>query len=85
MSYQYLLGYTTISNIISETCEVLWNVLCPIVLPSSLTKENWLSIAEDFENRCNFPYCIGAMSIDGKHIVIQVITQLYSNTRYWNQ
>ncbi|XP_012221308.1 uncharacterized protein [Linepithema humile] len=69
MSYQYLLGRTTISNIISETCEVIWNMLCPVVLPSSLTKEDWLHIAADFENRCNFPHCIGA--IDGKHIVIQ--------------
>jgi len=70
ISYQYLLGCTTISNIISETCEAIWNMLCPVVLPSSLTKEDWLRIAADFENQCNFPHCIGA--IDGKHIVIQV-------------
>ncbi|XP_071649495.1 uncharacterized protein [Temnothorax longispinosus] len=69
ISYQYLLGCTTISNIISETCEAIWNMLCPVVLPSSLTKEDWLRIAADFENQCNFPHCIGA--IDGKHIVIQ--------------
>ncbi|XP_077280679.1 uncharacterized protein LOC143907665 [Temnothorax americanus] len=42
ISYQYLLGCTTISNIISETCEAIWNMLCPVVLPSSLTKEDWL-------------------------------------------
>lgn len=70
LSYHYLLGCTTISNIISETCEVIWNMLCPVSLPSSLTKEDWLHIAADFENQCNFPHCIGA--IDGKHIVIQV-------------
>ncbi|XP_026827841.1 protein ALP1-like [Ooceraea biroi] len=69
ISYQYLLGCTTISNIICDTCEVIWDMLCPIVLPSSVTKEDWLNIAADFENRCNFTHCIG--TIDGKHIVIQ--------------
>lgn len=70
MSYQYLLGCTTVSKIISETCEVIWDKLCPIVLPSSLTTEDWENISADFDERCNFPHCIGA--IDGKHIVIQV-------------
>jgi len=70
ISYQYLLGSTTISNIIFETCTIIWNMLCPVVLPSSLTEEDWLDIAADFENQCNFPHCIGA--IDGKHIIIQV-------------
>jgi len=45
-------------------------MLCPVVLPPSLTKEDWLRIAADFEHRCNFPHCIGAL--DGKHIVLQV-------------
>ncbi|XP_025989586.2 protein ALP1-like [Solenopsis invicta] len=63
------LGCTTVSNIISETCEVIWNELCPIVLPPSLSKKDWKSIAADFDQRCDFPHCIGA--IDGKHIVIQ--------------
>ncbi|XP_039302905.1 uncharacterized protein LOC105206919 [Solenopsis invicta] len=40
ISYQYLLGCTTVSNIISETCEVIWNELCPIVLPPSLSKKD---------------------------------------------
>jgi len=45
-------------------------MLCPVVLPSSLTEEDWLHTAADFENQCNFPHCIGAT--DGKHIIIQV-------------
>ncbi|XP_018405649.1 PREDICTED: uncharacterized protein LOC108782001 [Cyphomyrmex costatus] len=69
ISYQYLIGYTTVKNIISETCEEIWNVLCPIVLPSSYTNEDWKRIAADFDRECNFPHCIG--TIDGKHIVIQ--------------
>lgn len=70
MSYQYLIGLTTVCNIIRETCEVIWNTLCPLVLPPSLSEEDWLQIANDFEDISDFIHCIGA--IDGKHITIQV-------------
>ena len=36
-------------------------------VPSS--PEEWLTVAEKFESRWQFPNCIGAM--DGKHIVMQ--------------
>ncbi|KYN50224.1 hypothetical protein ALC62_04152 [Cyphomyrmex costatus] len=39
MHYQYLVGLTTISTIISETCAVLWRTLCPLVLPSTVNTE----------------------------------------------
>ena len=42
----------------------------PPLLFSSLlsTKQDWLSIAQDFEQKWQFPNCLGA--IDGKHIAI---------------
>lgn len=70
MHYQYLVGRATASNIISETCSVLGDKLRPMVLPASLTTEEWLRISHDFARIWHFPNCIGA--IDGKHIVIQV-------------
>ncbi|XP_018399460.1 PREDICTED: putative nuclease HARBI1 [Cyphomyrmex costatus] len=69
MSYQYLIELTTVCNIIRETCEVIWNTLCPLVLPPSLSEEDWLKIANNFEDISHFVHCIGA--IDGKHIIIQ--------------
>ncbi|XP_011870670.1 PREDICTED: uncharacterized protein LOC105563580 [Vollenhovia emeryi] len=69
MSYQYLVGFTTVSNIIAETCAALWDCLAKEVLPFPLSKEDWLNIAQNFEDRWNFNHCIGA--IDGKHIAIQ--------------
>ncbi|XP_018304028.1 putative nuclease HARBI1, partial [Mycetomoellerius zeteki] len=69
MHYQYLVGLTTISIIISETCAVLWKTLCPLVLSSTVNTEEWLHIAKTFSDTWNFPHCIGA--IDGKHVVIQ--------------
>ncbi|KAL6438807.1 hypothetical protein ACFW04_003712 [Cataglyphis niger] len=53
MSYQYLLGLTTVSNIISETCDALWSVFSKDVLPYPFTKEKWLNISEEFENLWN--------------------------------
>jgi len=70
MSYQYLVGPTTVSNIIAETCAALWNCLAKKVLPFSLSKKDWLNIERDFKEQWNFNHCIGA--IDGKHVAIQV-------------
>lgn len=70
ISYQYLIGVTTVSNIIEETCQTIWICLQEKVLPSNLNEDNWLSIAKDFEETWNFNHCIGA--IDGKHVLLQV-------------
>ncbi|XP_018317135.1 uncharacterized protein [Mycetomoellerius zeteki] len=70
MSYQYLVGVTTVCHIIRETCEAIWNSLYPLVLPPALSEKDWLEIANDFEELSNFAHCIGA--IDGKHVTIQV-------------
>lgn len=70
MSYQYLVGVTTVSIIIRETCETIWDSLCPLVLPGRIEEKIWLNIVNDYENSWNFVHCIG--SIDGKHIIIQV-------------
>lgn len=40
MSYQYLIGLTTVSNIINETCNAIWSTLQKKVLPPSLKKED---------------------------------------------
>lgn len=73
MSYQYLVGVTTASNIISETCKAIWKNLKHIVLMTELSHANWKEKSDYFFSRWNFPNCVGA--IDGKHIVIQVCMQ----------
>lgn len=72
ISYAFRLGKTTISNIINETCKVLWDVLCPNVFKGP-SEGNWLKYAEEFENLWHLPHCIAA--IDGKHIPMQVRIQ----------
>ena len=49
---------------------VLWRVLCDkgfIKAPN--TEEEWIKIADQFEEKWDFGNCIGA--IDGKHVVMQ--------------
>lgn len=43
-------------------------------------EEDWLRIAGDFNQKWNFPHCLGAM--DGKHIVIEAPKN--SGTEYYN-
>jgi len=70
ISYQYLVGLTTVSKIIEETCNTIWNCLQKKVLPSCLNESDWLNIARNFETKWNFNHCVGA--IDGKHVLLQV-------------
>ncbi|XP_044593967.1 protein ALP1-like [Cotesia glomerata] len=69
VSYHYLVGFTTTINIINETCEMLWKCLNEKVLQYPLTARDWLEISHDFNEKWQFPHCMGAM--DGKHIRTQ--------------
>ncbi|XP_066583085.1 uncharacterized protein [Prorops nasuta] len=69
ISYQYLIGLTTVSHIIDETCDAIWMCFQEKVLPSTLEKNDWLNIAKNFGKKWDFNHCIGA--IDGKHVLIQ--------------
>lgn len=63
--YVGTVGTPTISEIINDVCSTLWDVLYDNCLPLP-TKTEWEEIAKGFEQKANFPHCIGA--IDRKHI-----------------
>ncbi|EZA49001.1 hypothetical protein X777_12852 [Ooceraea biroi] len=69
IAYTFRIGTSTVSKIINETCDILWNSLRESVMPP-INEESWLKIADEFERKWNFPHCIGA--IDGKHVILQV-------------
>ncbi|XP_011686423.1 PREDICTED: putative nuclease HARBI1 [Wasmannia auropunctata] len=79
LKYQYYIAQSTITHIIEETCNALWITLMPIVLKVP-TSDKWKEISNQFEIKCNFPHCIGA--VDGKHVVIQAPP--HSGSTYYN-
>lgn len=68
--FSYLMGLSTIDNIIRETCSAIWQILYPLVLPSEFSENQWLAISREFEELWQFPHAIAA--IDGKHVRVQV-------------
>ncbi|KAF0299746.1 cGMP-dependent protein kinase, isozyme 2 forms cD5/T2 [Amphibalanus amphitrite] len=54
----FRMGKSTVSSIIPEVCNVLWEELVPTEM-SAPTTQRWLDIAEEFEDRWNFPHCLG--------------------------
>ena len=69
LSFRFQRVRATICKILSETCRVLWDELCPKYLRIPDSEEEWKEIAAGFWKSWNFPNCVGA--IDGKHFVIQ--------------
>ncbi|XP_069605140.1 uncharacterized protein [Ranitomeya imitator] len=65
--YQFRLGILTISGIVKVTCLAIWDALHTEYIPEP-TRDIWLQRAEQFEEVCHFPNCLG--EIDGKHVRI---------------
>ena len=78
LCYSFRMGKTTISNIISETCQAIYDQLRDKYLCTPNSREDWLEIAKTFEESWNLPHVIGP--IDGKHIRMQC--PKYSGTQY---
>lgn len=68
LHFEFLLGTTTIREIVRDTCDKLWNNLQPLYMAKK-SQNDWVKIADEFYLRTQFPNCIGA--IDGKHIRIK--------------
>ncbi|KAJ8375484.1 hypothetical protein SKAU_G00060640 [Synaphobranchus kaupii] len=64
----YKIGKSTVSQIIPQVCDALWRRLQPLYLAPP-TEEDWLEVAAGFQDRWDFPNCVGAL--DGKHVAIQ--------------
>lgn len=70
ISASYRISKTSISRIIKETTDAIWNVLLlKGFLKVPCDEKEWMEIAAQFEEKWNFPNCLGA--IDGKHVVMQ--------------
>lgn len=74
ISFVFRVGLNTVSKIISETCEAIWDILKDKVFPE-ITEDLWKEKANEFETQWNFPNCIEA--VDGRHMAIVVCNLIY--------
>lgn len=65
LKHEFSLGRSTVSSIVKETCEVIWNILQPNEMPEP-SCEQWIDISKKYYEKTQFPNCVGA--VDGKHI-----------------
>ena len=69
-SNRYRISQATVGGSIKETSDAIWDTLVEKIFVSApMQKYQWKKVARGFEEKWNFPHCIGA--IDGKHVVIQ--------------
>lgn len=59
ISFGFRVGRSTVSKILKETCEVLWEVLQPVYVRAPSSEEEWKGISRHFEQIWSFPHCIG--------------------------
>ena len=69
LSFEFRMGKSTVYNIVRDVCEAIWTTLQPEFGQMPSSEEEWVGVSKEYEERWNFPHCIGA--IDGKHVVIQ--------------
>ena len=79
LKFQLRIGRKTISEIAINVCSAIIEVLGPDHLNTPRSKEKWLEISKNFEERWNFPNGLGA--VDGKHIVMEQPTNSGSHYR----
>lgn len=79
LHYSYRIGITTISKIVREVCMILWLVLRNECMTEP-SLERWKEISLVFENKANFPNCLGA--VDGKHV--RLVRPQHSGSLFMN-
>lgn len=69
IALHYRLGRSTVSKIVYQTCDAIWEALHSEYLKPPSGPADWVKVAQGFQDTWHFPNCIG--SIDGKHVVMQ--------------
>jgi hypothetical protein len=76
IGHSFRMGFSTVSSIVAEVCDVIWQRLQPTYMPQP-TAEIWEEAISGFQEKWHFPNCIG--SIDGKHVTIKCPNKTGSN------
>ena len=59
LTWGFLRAPNTISLIVTEVSEAIYNIFQPMFLRPPQTVTKWIDIADEFERRWNFPNCLG--------------------------
>ena len=76
IAFSFRVGRSTVSSIVKEVYQELWNVLQLLYLPKP-TEEMWTQAVTGFRELRDFPNCLG--SSDGKHIKLKCPASSGSN------
>ena len=66
MRYLWRVAHNTISLVVPEVCQAIYEEYVADVLPVPSEEDDWRSIADCFMRRWQFPNTVGAL--DGKHV-----------------
>nr|CAI5839350.1 unnamed protein product [Callosobruchus analis] len=80
LKYSAIISPQALGKIIPETCDAIYRVLQKDYLKFPSSTEKWKEVADMFEDRWNFPHCLGA--IDGKHI--DIVPPSENGSYYYN-
>jgi len=85
LNYEYLLGATTVLEIVGDTCDAICECL-KTAYKSARGKNDWIRTADEFYERKNYPNCIRA--VDGKHIKMrkpnEIGSQFFSFKKFFS-
>ena len=80
LQYQFRISVPSLSVIIPEVCQAIFQVLKDDYFKCPSTPEEWLPIAQLFHDRWQLPHCIGAA--DGKHV--RILHPRNSGSEFYN-
>ena len=80
LQYHFRISAASLSIIVPEVCQAVFQVLKDDYFKCPSAPELWLKIAHLFHNRWQLPHCIGAA--DGKHV--RILHPRYSGSEFSN-
>nr|XP_023028001.1 putative nuclease HARBI1 [Leptinotarsa decemlineata] len=69
LMYLFRIPVCTISRIIPEVCSAIYKISKEEYLQTPTTEDEWLNISQQFNEKWNFPNCLG--TLDGKRLHIK--------------